>query len=110
MKPNKYGNKKITIDGISFDSKKEAFKYRELKILEKAGIIKNLKLQPRYELQPKFKKNGKSFRKIEYVSDFEYAQDGKIIVEDTKGFLTDIYRLKLKMFEYNFPELTIKET
>lgn len=107
----KYYNKKTEVDGITFDSKLEAQRYRELKVLEKAGYIKDLKLQPKYELQPSYKKNGKTIRKIEYIADFSYFDNelNKLVVEDTKGFKTDVYRLKKKMFEYKYPELTITE-
>ena len=71
---NKYKNKKITIDGHEFPSKKEGNRYLELKLLQRAGEIRNLELQPRFLLQESFKKNGKTYRKIEYVADFAYSQ------------------------------------
>ena len=71
---NKYRNKKIVIDNIKFDSQLEANRYVELKLLQRAGKIKNLELQPRFLIQEGFKKNGKTFRKIEYVADFMYCQ------------------------------------
>lgn len=84
----KYGNKKVIIDGIQFDSKKEGKRYLELKLLLKAKKIKDLELQPKFELQPMFKKNGKTYRKINYIADFKYfdIEDNKIIVEDVKRF------------------------
>ena len=105
---NKYYNKKTTINGIQFDSKKEASRYYELWLLEKSGYIDNLKLQPKFLLQPSFKKNGKTYRKIEYIADFMYFQDGKIIIEDTKGHETEVFKLKHKMFEYKYPEYQLK--
>ena len=105
----KYGNEKTMVNGILFDSKLEANRYWELSILQRAGKIKNLKLQPEYELQPAFRKNGKAFKRISYIADFEYQQDGKTIVEDTKGFRTEVFRLKEKLFEYKYPNLEIKE-
>ena len=107
----KYHNKKIIVDGIKFDSLKESKRYNELKILEKAKEITELRLQVKFELQPSFKKNNKTIRKIEYIADFVYY-DNKIqqyIVEDTKGYRTDVYKLKKKLFEYKYPHLTIKE-
>lgn len=97
---SKYRAKKTTVDGIEFDSKREAERYRELKLLEKANEIRNLELQPRFLLQGKFKdRNGKTHRKIEYVADFMYVdKDDKTVVEDVKGVLTDVYKLKKKMF------------
>lgn len=95
----KYNSKKTIVDGIEFDSKKEANRYCELNLLESAGEIKNLQLQPRFILQESFKYQGKTERKIEYVADFMYEEkDGQVVVEDTKGFKTDVYKLKRKLF------------
>lgn len=105
----KYRAKKTEIDGIKFDSKKEAKRYIVLKALESKGEIKNLTLQPKFLLQEGFRKNGKAYRKIEYVADFMYEQDGKLIIEDVKGMKTDVYKLKQKLFEKRYQDLTIKE-
>lgn len=107
----KYQNHKTVIDGITFDSKLEANRYAQLKILERAGKIQALQLQPEYELIPSFKKNGKTYRSCSYRADFAYydIEKGKVIVEDTKGFETDVYKLKRKMFEHKYPDLTITE-
>ena len=86
----------------------EANRYCELKLLEKAGKISNLKLQPRFLLQEGFKKNGKTYRKIDYIADFKYIENDKIIVEDTKGQETEIFKLKHKLFEYKYPEYELK--
>ena len=99
---NKYRNKKITIDGIEFDSKKEGYRYKELRLLERAGLIKDLKLQVKFELQPSFKLNGKTIRAINYIADFTYIKDGKVVVVDTKGFRTKEYLLKKKLFQYKY--------
>ena len=109
----KYHNKKTFIDGIKFDSKLEAERYAQLKILERAGVIRALELQPEYELIPSFRKNGKTWRKTVYKADFRYilADGDRIIIEDIKGYtavITDVFRLKQKLFEYKYPELTIK--
>lgn len=101
-KQNKYHNKKVMVDDIKFDSKKEARRYNELKLLEKAGIIKNLQRQVKYELQPSFKYNNKTIRAINYIADFVYEKNGKLIVEDVKGIRTDVYKLKKKLFLYIF--------
>lgn len=53
-------------------------------------------------------KGGKTFRKIEYVADFQYEQDGKIIVEDVKGMETDVFKLKKKLFEYKYKDLELR--
>lgn len=110
---SKYKAKKTTVDGIKFDSKREANRYCELKLLEKAKEIRDLELQPRFLLQDKFKdRNGKTHRKIEYVADFMYVDKaGRNVVEDVKGVLTDVYKIKKKMFlkkyddKYEFREI-----
>ena len=108
---NKYHNKKVIFDNIVFDSKKEKKRYYELSLLQRANEIKDLELQVEYELQPAFKKNGISYRKISYIADFKYFDNklNKWIVEDTKGFRTDVYKIKKKLFEYKYPDLEIKE-
>ena len=109
----KYHNKKTVADGIKFDSKLEAERYAQLKMLERAGVIRDLELQPEYELIPSFRKNGKTWRRTVYKADFRYilAEGDRIIIEDVKGstaLITDVFRLKQKVFEYRYPELTIK--
>ena len=106
---SKYLSKKTIIDNIIFASKKEANRYLELKLLERVGKIKNLELQPVFELQPTFKKNGKTYRAIKYMADFKYNEINKIVIEDTKGFKNKVYLLKRKLFEYKYPDLTIIE-
>lgn len=109
---NKYFNKKVMVDGIKFDSKKESKRYIELKLLKKAGLIKELELQKVFELQPKYINNkGEHIRAITYKADFYYydIKKEKYIVEDTKGYRTDTYKLKKKLFEYVYHELTIDE-
>lgn len=105
---SKYRNKKTVVDNIKFDSNLEATRYKELKLLLRAGEISNLELQPRFLLQDSFKKNGRTFRKIEYVADFKYIENGKTIVEDVKGIQTDVFKLKYKIFEKVYPDLTLK--
>lgn len=107
----KYGNRKTEIDGITFDSKREASRYCELKILVRNNIIKNLRLQPKYVLQEKYK-NGddKSIRAMHYIADFEYVNElGELTVEDCKGMKTKDYLLKKKLFEKIYYPLTITE-
>ena len=113
MTINKYRNTKIMIDGIEFDSKKEGLRYKELKLLQKAGLIYNLKLQSTFELQPSFKRKGKTIRAITYKSDFDYmTKDGRHIVEDVKSPATEkdkVYRLKRKMLQYKYENIEFKE-
>ena len=109
----KYHNTKTVADGIKFDSRLEAERYAQLKLMERAGAIRDLELQPEYELIPSFKKDGKTWRRTVYKADFRYilAEDDRIIIEDVKGstaVITDVFRLKQKLFEYRYPELTIK--
>lgn len=105
---NKYRNKKIVVDNIKFDSILEARRYNELKLLLRAGEIQDLKLQPRFLLQEGFKKNGKTYRKIEYVADFMYKEDSKTIVEDVKGFATKDFKIKEKLFNYIYKDLELR--
>ncbi|MBQ6679583.1 MAG: DUF1064 domain-containing protein [Lachnospiraceae bacterium] len=109
---SKYHNQKIEIDGHMFDSKKEARRYQELSLLQKAGEIRDLKLQPEFVLIPCFKKGGRTYRKTSFIADFMYfdCAVGKTIVEDVKGYKTDVYRLKKKLFEFRYPEYSLKET
>lgn len=101
-KRSKYSSAKTNIDGIRFDSKKEAEFYAELKLREKAGEISRLRLQPRYLLQEAFKYEGKQYREIEYIADFEYVENGETVVIDVKGFKTAVYMLKKKLFLYKY--------
>ena len=105
---SKYKNKKTQVDMYVFDSAKEAKRYKELKLLERAGEISNLELQPRFLLQESFRKNGRVYRKIEYIADFQYIENGKTIVEDVKGIQTDVFKLKHKIFEKIYPNLELK--
>jgi len=90
-KVSKYRNKRTEVDGIMFDSKKEAKRYSVLKILEKEGVIKDLRLQVPYKLEV----NGVLI--CTYRADFVYILDPQIIVEDCKGLRTPIYKLKRKL-------------
>jgi hypothetical protein len=122
----KYHNKKIKVDGIIFDSKKEAVRYKELKILEKAGIIHDVQRQVKYILIPaqyehtssiyskgKNKGSPKKGKLIErecaYYADFVYTENGETVVEDTKGVKTPEYIIKRKLMLY-VHNIKIKET
>jgi hypothetical protein len=102
---NKYHNKKVVVDGITFDSKSEAQRYEELKLLKKAGEIESFVIQPEFELQPSFKKDGQKYRAIKYRADFEVLyKDGTVEIEDVKGMETQLFKLKAKMFDYKYPD------
>lgn len=111
----KYSNKKTTVDGIEFDSKKEADRYCELLFLQRAGLISNLELQKKFELIPAqyeyFERYGKKGQRLKdgkkcvensitYVADFVYTENGKTVVEDTKGMKTKEYIIKRKLMLY----------
>ena len=114
MRRSKYGNRKTVVDGILFDSQKEAQRYRELLLLERAGKITALQRQVKYVLIPTqreftneiYKKGahqgnfkpGKVLEKeCSYIADFAYIQDGAYVVEDTKGVRTEAYKIKRKL-------------
>lgn len=109
---SKYGSKKITVDGETFDSMKEYRRFCELRLMEMAGLITNLQRQVKfllipaqYEHYPRFGKNGKPLkpgkRVIEkecaYYADFVYTENGRDVVEDTKGVRTPEYIIKRKL-------------
>ena len=99
----KYRAVKTEVDGIIFDSKKEAARYKELILLEKSGLISHLELQPRYDCVV----NGKKI--CSYRADFRYFNDQNSVVEDVKGFKTPVYRLKKKLVEALYPGIRILE-
>ena len=119
---SKYHAKKTEVDGILFDSKREAQRYQQLKLMVKAGLICNLKRQVKYELIPAQYIDGKCVeRAVNYVSDFEYdemvpaslrvrtvmADDnikiaGRHIVEDVKGVRTKDYIIKRKLMLHKY--------
>lgn len=102
---SKYHAKKTEVDGIVFDSKKEAERYLELKLMERAGKINSLVLQPKFELQEGYENvEGKKIRAIYYKADFMYYDRTAhvTVVEDVKGFKTKEYAIKKKLFEYRY--------
>lgn len=108
---SKYHAKHTTVDGIVFDSKREADRYLVLESMEEDGTIEDLRRQVRYELVPAFDVDGKHYRPVFYVADFVYVdrETGEEIVEDVKGMRTDVYRLKSKLFARRYGKV-IKET
>lgn len=97
------------MDGITFDSRKEADRYLVLKGMEEDGAIEDLRRQVRYELVPAFDVDGRHYRPVYYVADFVYVEDGKEVVEDVKGMMTDVYKLKSKLFARRYG-MSIRET
>jgi hypothetical protein len=101
---SKYHAKKVNIDGIQFDSQAEGQYYLHLKEKLNKGEILAFRLQPKYELQEKFKKDGKTFRAINYVADFEMLHhDETVEVIDVKGYETVDFKIKRKLFEKRYP-------
>lgn len=94
--PSKYNNRRVQTEDGWFDSQRELKRWGELKLLERAGKIQNLRRQVSYELIPK---RGR-LRKIVYVADFVYEDSGREVVEDSKGFRSKVYMLKWRMMEF----------
>jgi len=112
-KQSKYHNQKIEVGGITFDSKKEANRYAELKLMKKAHIILDFELQPEFILQDGYVRNSKNVQPIKYRADFKvtYA-DGRVVIIDVKSsekFKTDVYKLKKKILLYKYPDIIFKE-
>ena len=103
-RPNKYNN---LVDGIKFDSIREAERYQELKLLEEAGEISHLELQPIVVLQDKFIYQGRMIRAITYRADFAYFDRAvnRGVIEDVKGTETDVFKIKKKMFLKKYGDL-----
>ena len=102
---SKYRAKKTVVDGLTFASKKEATRYQELKLLEKAGKIKDL------ELQPKFPMIINCAKICTYIADFKYYDKNlkDCVVEDTKGFRTQVYSVKKKLLLALYPGIIFRE-
>lgn len=106
---SKYHSTKQIIDGHVFASKKEAARYAELKLLERAGIISDLELQKRFELIPSQRIDGKVVEcPCYYVCDFAYCEGEKQVIEDAKGMKTEVYKIKKKLMLYKYG-IAIKE-
>lgn len=104
-KKRKYKNKKVTIDDHTFDSKVEALYYMHLKLLQKSGEVDSFEMQKKYILQEKFKhpSTGSTVRAITYTPDFVVSYpDGSTVVIDVKGFETQMFKMKAKMFMYKY--------
>lgn len=110
---SKYHSKKVTYNGMTFDSKRELKRYKELALLEKVGQIENLRCQVKFELLPSYleyyprysEKTGKRLKNgtrtiekgVNYIADFVYTENGQQVVEDTKGMRTSEYVIKRKL-------------
>ncbi|MEI6221195.1 MAG: DUF1064 domain-containing protein [bacterium] len=101
-KKHKYGvapKEERTLDGVTFASKAEMRRYCQLKLMEKVKDIQDLKLQPKFEL----------YAGIKYVADFSYYENSVFVVEDVKGMVTPVYRIKKKMLLHKYPNLDFRE-
>ena len=106
---SKYNNTKVRLGGEVFDSKREYRRWSELRLLERAGLINKLERQVRFRLIDGHKSEDRTERPCDYIADFVYYEDGKMVVEDCKGMRTDVYKIKRKLMleKYN---ISIKET
>lgn len=95
---SKYRSRKTTINGVTFDSKKEAERYLDLLQMQSMGLISGLELQPEFLILERFRHEGRTERAIIYRADFRYIQNGRTVVEDVKGVRTEAYKIKRKMF------------
>lgn len=90
-KPTKYRNRRVVVDGIKVDSQKEADRWGQLRLLEAAGEIRNLRRQVRYKLIVN------NILITTYVCDFTYEREGQFVVEDAKGMVLPIFKIKQKL-------------
>lgn len=107
----KYNNRKVEADGYTFDSQAEYRRYCELKLMEQAGEIVELRVHERWELLAAFRrKDGTWQRAITYEDDFDYIETatGQFVVEDVKGARTQVFRLKEKLFRANYPDFDFR--
>lgn len=113
---SKYRNKKKVIDGIKFDSQKEAEKYVELTLLKNAGRVISFTCQPKFEIISAFEKDGQKYRATNYIADFEVVYvDGRHEIIDIKPFnkktgkyfLLPVFKLKARLFDQKYPHLTL---
>lgn len=121
---SKYNSRKVTVDGITFDSAKEAKRYKELRLLERAGTITDLQLQVKFVLIPAQREPDKTGprggtikgklleREVSYVADFVYKKNGETIVEDVKGYkgstAYDIFVLKRKLMLWVYGTMVVE--
>lgn len=108
---SKYGNARTEVDGEMFDSASEAQRYRQLQIMQLAGLISGLTRQVSFELAPAVMINGQRKRALTYRADFSYTEteSGQRIVEDKKGALTDVYKIKRHLMK-SIHGIDIRET
>ena len=109
-KGNKYHAKKTVVDGMVYDSKKEAARFQELKLLELSGYISDLRKQVKFSICPK---SGGNKRERFYIADFVYTEGGKQIIEDVKSPATrsnPVYSLKKALVQWQYPHYIFRES
>ena len=102
---SKYGNRKTVVDGIQYDSVREAKRGAELRLMERTGIISDLQRQAKYTLIPAQKRGGRTVeRPVTYIADFQYTENGETVVEDVKSPATRTpqYIIKRKLMLWEF--------
>ena len=106
---SKYNNKKTVIDGITFDSRDESLYYEALKDMKAKGLIKDFELQPEFILQEGFEKDEKKYRAIKYTADFRVLTNNDYsYIVDVKGMLTTEFKIKMKLFNYKYPNIELR--
>ena len=105
---SKYRSRSVVMDGLSFASQWEADRWPELNLLQKAGVLSNLRRQVSIEVAPATTYRGERVRKIYYIADFVYEENGETVVEDAKGFHTKDWRIKWKLLKARYPELVFR--
>lgn len=101
--PGKYGNKRVREDGHTFGSKGEHARYCELKLIQRAGTISELRVHSRFPLDVNGRRIGT------YEDDFDYRENGKLVIEDTKGVVREDYRLKRELMIALYPDAEFRE-
>jgi hypothetical protein len=107
----KFNNRKVKVDGLTFDSQAEYRRYCELKLMEQSGVIAGLSVHPKYMLQDAFRHRGEIIRAITYKPDFEYFEGGHCVVEDVKGgraTQTEAFRIRVKLLLKRYPDVEFR--
>lgn len=109
----KYHSQKVEKYGHNWDSKRELAEYEKLLVLQRQGIIRSIELQPKFELQPGYIRNGKKIQPLHYIADFKVTMpDGAVRIIDVKSTITEknpVYRIKRKLLLYRFPDIDFAE-
>lgn len=101
--PGKYGNKRVREDGHTFDSKAEHAEYLRLKLLQRAGQISELHVHTRFPLDVNGRRIGT------YTDDFDFRENGRLVISDVKGVATDAYKMKRELMLALYPDAEFRE-